>query len=270
MSREVTILTPEQVELKFELAGIGSRFIARLLDGLLLAAIGLTLALIFVALGISGAIVTNSARTPFWVFAVYILVSFVVGGGYFLFFEACKNGQTPGKGSVGIRVIRDTGHPVDFRSALIRNVMRAVDELFGAFPVGLVSIFFSSDYRRFGDYVGGTLVVKAGRKSEMPSSDESGQVAAAARIPNTSDQTPSCLLPQECMPLLSKVTREDYRAVRHFLDRRAELDADVAQSLSYAVAAPIAEKLQTDPAVVGGNMKFLEEVRAEWERRMIH
>ncbi len=268
MAREVTILTPEQVEVKFELAGIGSRFVARLVDFLLQAlvflvlffAIGVGFGVLFVRTVFSAGLANRRLR--------YLIV-FVITNGYFLYFEAARGGQTPGKKMVGIRVIRDTGHPIDFRSALLRNVLRIVDEFGGMFPIGLVSIFFSSEYRRVGDYVGGTLVVKVGRKPEMLS------FRGAADSPGFPDRTNSSgegsfSLPPESMPLLGALTRDEYRAIRHFLDRRAELDSEVVRGLCDKIAEPIAAKLHVDTFAVGGSMRFLEAVRSEWEKRMIH
>ena len=47
MAREVNIMTPEHVELHFELAGIGSRFIAVLLDTLLQGLVTLLIVIMF-------------------------------------------------------------------------------------------------------------------------------------------------------------------------------------------------------------------------------
>lgn len=267
MSREITIVTPEHVELTFELAGIGSRFIAMLLDTLLLVLA--TIVIVLAAIGTTN--IEKQINSPqTWVIAVLIFILFSLWQGYFLFFESTRNGQTPGKKTAGIRVIRDTGHPLDFRSALLRNVMRAVDGLPGIYGVGFVSIFLSPQYRRLGDYVAGTLVVKTQVKQApvtMPTPED---------IPNVSDdesptemQTAS-LLPQEALPYFNKITRDDYRAMRHFLDRKNDLDGNIADALARKIAAPLALKLQLDPEQIEDPAAFLESISREWERRMVH
>ena len=271
MTREITIVTPEHVELTFELAGIGSRFVAILLDTLLQAAAPLALFLIFALTVRSLAFIRLAELSP-WIMAVFALLLFSLWEGYFLFFEATRNGQTPGKKAARIRVIRDTGHPIDFRAALLRNVMRVVDSLPSAYGVGFVTMFLSPQYRRLGDYVAGTLVVRTGRQHEV-----AGVSAAALREPSPSsapsDSEASELasaLPDKALPYLSMITRDDYRAVRHFLDRRSGFEEAVAQSLAQKLAGLLAAKLQLAPTEIDDPVAFLETLGREWERRMIH
>ncbi len=273
MSREIKILTPENVELEFELAGLGSRFLALLVDTLLQTLVSGALFLIVLAVTSSviglGMEESLGHLSP-WVVAVLILIFFALWSGYFLFFEALKNGQTPGKKSVGIKVIRDTGHPLDFRGAVLRNLMRAVDALPGMYAIGALSAFISPQYRRLGDIVGGTLVVKV-RKEEW--------TAPTATRPVTSEQSdqpsagittqPTSSLPDEALANLHLVTKDDYRAIRHFLDRRRELQPAVANSLAEKIVEPLITRLNMDPDRIGQPVTFLEAVAAEWERRMI-
>jgi uncharacterized RDD family membrane protein YckC len=267
MSREITILTPENVELQFELAGLGSRFIALLLDSLyqiLLAAIPIILIIAVVSAGINMGIEELFTAFGAWVAAGVILFLFAVKYGYFLFYEVSRGGQTPGKKAVGIKVIRDTSHPIDFRSASLRNLMRAVDELPGVYAVGMLAVFLSPQYRRLGDHVAGTLVVKV-RKDDWAKQ----QAEKAEQVQSSMQQelTPTRTLPDELLPGLSQVTKDDYRAVRHFLDRRRELQPAVARNLAAKMAAPLAEKLGADIQTLGDPILFLESIASEWERR---
>jgi uncharacterized RDD family membrane protein YckC len=89
MTRTTTISTPESVEVTFELAGIGSRFLAVLTDSLLEALIFLVLGLALVGFGFSmDKITTSSESFSMWMLAIAILVVFVITNGYLLFFEA--------------------------------------------------------------------------------------------------------------------------------------------------------------------------------------
>jgi uncharacterized RDD family membrane protein YckC len=265
MAREINITTPEHVQVQFELAGIGSRFIALLLDTLIQGLVVTALVLATIA-GFGGlAWLDRPSVAATWIIAILALLIFAIMTGYFLFFETTRNGQTPGKKLAGIRVIRDTGHPVDFRSALLRNVMRIVDSLPSCYGVGIVSVFFSPQYRRLGDYVGGTLVVKVGRASTMQPAPVS-----ADTIPSQPTTEALPLLPADLVPFVSTIPKEEYRSVRHFLDRRAELDFDVAADLARRLAEPIAHRLDTDPAAIPDSLAFLEAVSKEWERQMIH
>ncbi|MCE5199158.1 hypothetical protein LLG39_09285, partial [bacterium] len=78
------------------------------------------------------------------------------------------------------------------------------------------------------------------------------------------------LLPPEAMPLITSIDKEEYRTIRHFLDRRAELEIPVAQDLAVKIAKPVARKLQLDESQLGDATAFLQAVSQEWERRAIH
>src|SRR5882672_8742318 len=110
--------TPEQIELSYELAGLGSRGLARLLDGLIQGVVSLA---IFFAFGLGGALLSSVSRR--WLdldgtllailgVSLLILLIFVVLFGYDIFFELAWNGQTPGKRAAGIRVLTTRGEPV--------------------------------------------------------------------------------------------------------------------------------------------------------------
>lgn len=268
MTREITIVTPEHVELKFELAGLGSRFLAMFVDTMLQSLITILVLAVFIALmpggfGLFGSIGWLDSISG-WIVAAFIIVQFVLWAGYFLYFETVKNGQTPGKKSAGIRVIRDTGHPVDFRAAVLRTVMRFVDSLPGFYGVGMISIFVSSEYRRLGDYVAGTLVVKTARQMKPTTVQEPESSPAAVQ------EIDEPLLPLSALPYLHNITREDYRALRHFLDRRRELDESVMRKIAAQMAAPLAVKLQLPPSEIEDAVSFLENLGRVWERRMVH
>lgn len=271
MSREIEIMTPEQVQLKFELAGIGSRLVAIIIDTLIqgLCILILWLAL-FAFVPMSGLSDSNSTRYIVFVVCCALFL-FAMLSGYFLYFEVAKNGQTPGKKYAKIRVIRDSGHPVDFRSALLRNIMRLIDSLPGAYGVGLVAMFFSPEYRRLGDYVGGTLVVKVGREADLlPSRVKPFDSPGINEHSSSYSYAGSGILPQEAMPYISSIQKDEYRAIRHFLDRKIELESSVTQNLAAQLAAPIAAKLQINMTSITDQVAFLESVCSEWERRVIH
>jgi len=271
LAREIYIVTPEQVELRYELAGIGSRFLAILLDSLLQILILLVVAGLFIA-GMSASAGFNIRDISPWLVAIFSLVIFIIWSAYFLYFEAAKNGQTPGKKAVGIRVIRDTGHPIDFRSAFLRNIVRLVDYLPGVYAVGIVSIFVSPQYRRLGDYVGGTLVVRTGIQNAVRREPTQASEILAATAGNTGmiiAPIPTSL-PQDVLQYLHNITRDDYKAIMHFLDRSNELDQLLVKSLAAKMAEPLARKLQMDMTSIDDPIVFLKDIRGEWERRMIH
>src|SRR5262249_8050804 len=127
----LTIDTPEQVELEFEISGIGSRFLAIALDTLIQIAI-------YIVLGVTVAVIPALGRTfGTWWFAILGLAFFCVYWGYFALFELFWRGQTPGKRLVGIRVIKESGRPVNAIESVGRNLMRAIDSFPFMYALGL-------------------------------------------------------------------------------------------------------------------------------------
>src|SRR5260370_32240548 len=107
---KLIIETPEQTSIEFPLAGIGSRFLAILIDSLIQGAALIVMALIFVGLGFgfSGAGFGRSSAACVWIVAALIFLYFLLMYGYFILFESIWNGQTPGKRLTHIRVIKDS------------------------------------------------------------------------------------------------------------------------------------------------------------------
>ena len=157
------IETPEQVELRFPLAGLGSRFLAGAVDLLIQMVANLVLVLILVvafSAGMkTGALNHMSSTAAKWFTACVILFYFVLYWGYFSLFEAFRNGQTPGKRAMKIRVIKDSGRQITFFEALARNLLRVVDSLPGMYLVGVISILCTRQNKRLGDLVADTIVV---------------------------------------------------------------------------------------------------------------
>lgn len=153
------IETPENVELELPLAGIGSRFIAGLIDTLIL---GGTLLVLGVALLLFGGLsfdgIAENVSVDGWIVAVASVVLFVVYWGYFWGFEATMNGQTPGKRIMRVRVVKEGGAAIGFVDCAVRNLLRVVDGL-GAYSVAGAFMFVSKRGQRLGDLAAGTLVV---------------------------------------------------------------------------------------------------------------
>jgi uncharacterized membrane protein SpoIIM required for sporulation/uncharacterized RDD family membrane protein YckC len=146
--------------LELELAGLGSRLAAAVCDALILAVLGIVLALAF-ALVAGGGEGSRGTSLQSWYVAAMVLLFFLAGWGYFLLFEGLNGGRTPGKRYIGIRVVMDTGHPVTFAAAAVRNLVRIVDAQPGfSYGVGVLFVFFHPQNKRLGDLAAGTIVVR--------------------------------------------------------------------------------------------------------------
>ena len=99
---ELTITTPEGVDVHLTLAGVGSRFLSALVDVIIqAAAIAGLAALVFLTNGF------GAGRGP--AIAIFTVGFFVLFWGYDVFFEVLASGRTPGKRWNGLRVVRSGG-----------------------------------------------------------------------------------------------------------------------------------------------------------------
>jgi len=154
------IQTPENVAFGYQVAGIGSRFLATLLDTIIVVLLQVAV-LIVLALIIN--IFDGSAfadQLSAWIIAIFGLIASLFCWGYYVFFEMLWNGQSPGKRWVGLRVIRIDGTPITLSESLIRNLARLVDFLPAAYGIGVITMFIDKQSRRLGDLAAGTLVVQ--------------------------------------------------------------------------------------------------------------
>lgn len=149
---ELVVATPERVSFDYQVAGIGTRAIAQILDLLILIAILTVLG--FVALAVAAAQLDTVASL------IMIIGSFVIVFGYFWACEALWSGQTVGKRVFRLRAVGDRGEPLTFAQAAIRNVVRIVDFMPYGYGVGIVALFVNGRGKRLGDLVAGTVVVK--------------------------------------------------------------------------------------------------------------
>lgn len=159
MTAELRVSTPEHVGVAYPLAGVGNRFLAAFLDGVLLLVllVGLSLLAASAAPLLDRSPAVASVLAGVFVVLLFLIVPFA----YYVLFETFWNGQTIGKRVVGIRVLRDDGSPIDFVAAAARNLIRTIDVLPPALAADVLVMLLSRKGQRLGDVVAGTVVVKA-------------------------------------------------------------------------------------------------------------
>ena len=144
--------TPEHVEVRFELAGLGSRAAAAMMDLVLVSLFLVPLQIASDQLGLETAL----GR---WASALlYLLLSFALFA-YYILFEGLNHGRTPGKILLGIRVVMDTGRPITPAAAVLRNLVRAGEYAALLLPAALTMLLHRSN-KRLGDLAAGTIVVR--------------------------------------------------------------------------------------------------------------
>src|SRR5262249_26950840 len=150
--------TPEHVDVQFELAGVGSRVAAGLLD-LILQTLGI------LGLWVLGSTLIGDLFSPRTArgrgSAVMIFLTISLASGFFTLFEALNGGRTPGKQALGIRVVMDTGRSIPPTAAVVRNLVRLIDCYVPVpFVPAIISMFLHPSNKRPGDMAAGTIVVR--------------------------------------------------------------------------------------------------------------
>jgi uncharacterized RDD family membrane protein YckC len=230
----VTIPTPEGVEVRLTLAGVGSRFVSAFVDSLIQTAMFIALALLV---------------TGFRLLSVIddAVAGLLIGGGLFLLvacydilFEVLASGRTPGKRLNGLRVVRVSGQPIGFLSSATRNILRLIDFLPTAYFVGCIAILVTKKNQRIGDLVAGALVVRE-RRSRAAERAERARVQPDAY--GAWDTT--------------AITAEELAAVESFLERRDEIDVGARDQLARTLAERLRPKVPGVPEEFRGE-RFLE------------
>lgn len=227
MERSLEVRTGESVEIRYELAGLGSRFIAVVIDvgiqvGVTLAAFTL---LLLVARPIAHGLawLDVSSKTLVIVgWSLLTLALFALYFGYFIIFELAWSGRTPGKRIMGLRVVRDAGFPIDIGAAVIRNLVRTIEFALFFYAFSAIVVLVSRESKRLGDLAAGTIVVRDRR-------DEAGTMEAYLARETPSDDG---------------LTSADRMLIERYVARRAQLETTARRALAAQIAERMRPKLR--------------------------
>lgn len=240
-----TIETPEQTRLEFPIAGIGSRFLAILVDFLIQGAAGLLMLLVLIVLGITG-LYRSLPLAGQWLAALAVALVFLFHFGYFAVFEIIWRGQTPGKRMMHIRVIKDDGRPLSVTETIGRNLLRIADQLPALYAIGITSMMLTARSQRLGDLVVSALVVREQALAELRPTWES----TAPAVPVAG---------------MRPLSNDELILIDKFLSRRHELPGNVRARM----AAEILERLRVAVPGIPENSLSPEALleRLAYERR---
>jgi uncharacterized membrane protein SpoIIM required for sporulation/uncharacterized RDD family membrane protein YckC len=222
--------TPEHVELRLELAGVGSRMAAAVLDTFVL---WLTLLILS---WIGGRILEAGLGTAgSWVLAVIVLLFYGMIWGYFAAFEALNGGRTPGKQALGIRVVMEAGQRITTGAAVVRNLVRLLDCYFPILPVlpAMLMMFLNKSNKRLGDLAAGTIVVR-----DRPTDWVLGAVPAPSEQEAAVETGPP------------ELTDDEFRLLDRFLGRLNDLEPTVQVRITQELARRFENRIpmRTDDA----------------------
>jgi uncharacterized RDD family membrane protein YckC len=231
----LVIGTPEGVDLDLRLAGLGSRFVAALLDVLLRLVVFAALGLVLLA----GPLTLDDLASGIGL-ALFSVGAFLVLFGYDVLFEVLASGRTPGKRRAGLRVVLVDGRPVTFTASALRTIVRVVDLLPGPYLVGAAAILLTRRNQRLGDLAAGTLVV---REEGSRAGDE-----PPFRVPEAAAGWD-----------VAGIGTDELVAVRRFLARRAELTPESRRALAATLAGRLRPRVVA-PDAPADDEHFLELV----------
>jgi uncharacterized RDD family membrane protein YckC len=233
VDRTLEVRTPESIAFSYELAGLGSRFLALVVDQAiqivtLIAMFGGIILAASRAANQPVATAMSSKVAESIAIALIVVIVFVVLFGYFIVFEAVWNGQTPGKKLLGLRVVRDGGYPIDFGASLIRNLIRIGEQLIGYYVFAAISALISPENKRLGDLAAGTIVV---RDARLAAPRDAGQPRDEPVYAST-----------------AYLSGEERSLIKRFLERRDTLSADRRGELAAELAARVRNRVPPELA----------------------
>jgi uncharacterized RDD family membrane protein YckC len=240
------VLTTEKVPFRYRVAGLGSRFLAWLVD------LCVILLLYFIAVFPAAAL--ESGR-PGLGQALMILWVFAVNWGYFLTCEWLWHGQTVGKRALGIRVISRDGTAIAFYQSAVRNILRVADSLPVPIPIGVGVLGFvvaasNRKNRRLGDFAADTLVVHVERGAKPTRALHDGRAGP--------DRARLALLRQR----LGQLDREQKQALLDLCLRREQLRVAERAALFQAAANFVQARLDLMPETYESPEKFVVQLGA--------
>lgn len=267
--------TPENVQLSYKPAGLGTRFVAWFVDNVMVFLCLILLMILFAIAGAASDSLLKSVTEPLreassgidprdpesaqrftmYLFGLWMLFWGLGSFFYFGISELCFRGQTIGKRASKIRVVKVDGFALDAVSILVRNVFRVVDHL----PVLWIVPLLSARSQRFGDMVAGTIVIDdEPRKLAGPRHWLSNRSAAEARFRFDIGQ-------------LKKLTSQDVHAVEQLLERWSEIPADRRAQFLIPIVCSLSERLNCEPPPADpfneARRVFLEDLLAAEYRR---
>lgn len=258
MNNTVQFETPENVKVSYEIAGMGSRFLAWIEDQLI---VFLALVIVFFVLlftGASGSWLDGAPKSDdpnefmWYIFGIITVVTSLGSFFYYYVSELFWRGQTIGKRHNNIRVVKANGYSLDMSSIALRNIFRVLDH----FPIMWLVPMMSSKSQRLGDMVAGTVCVK-----DEPSALGGLRETLLAR-PITERHF------RVDVSALQRLRPQDLEAVERVLEGLESAPPDRAQQLCGILCEPLARRMHMNEPPLDLQRVFLEDVlTAEYRRQ---
>ncbi|WP_029033868.1 RDD family protein [Salinimicrobium terrae] len=203
------IETAQNISITQNVAGVGERILAYLIDGLIM------LAYIIVAVMLMGGLDANQGQE--WLFMSVVMLPLLL---YFLLWESLWNGQSPGKAALDLRVVNLDGSRPAFSNFLVRWLLRIVDITLTSGSVAVVTILMNGKGQRLGDLAAGTTVI-------------------SERVRTGLDKTLLVNVPEDYRPVYPQVTMLSDRDLQEI----KEIYKNSLQNSNYRVIGRLSKKV---------------------------
>lgn len=271
MTSRLEFETPENIRVAYEPAGLGTRYMAWILDSIILSgliAVTFILAVVFGVMtdttfreaaraieGLDGSSKSEPGAESLRFLEYFIGLAILVWGlgsfAYFACSELWLRGQSLGKRAMGLRVVRIDGFSLDPSGVFVRNIFRVIDQLP---PVWLVPLL-SKRSQRLGDMVAGTTVI-VDRPQKLSQVRQLLADAPVADAQFTFD-----------VPTLKRARSQDFEAIEKILERWSALTVSQQDALLNQLMPSLVERLKTDPPLPAERVVYLQDLLAAEYRR---
>jgi uncharacterized RDD family membrane protein YckC len=153
---KILILTPQNIELEYDLASVGDRIVATIVDRLIIIAYIIILI-----------IIASQSKFTGDIMQLYIFVASLPVMFYSLLSEVFMNGQTLGKRIMRIKVISINGNQPSFSQYLMRWLFRIIDLWMTGNILAVIMVAVNDKRQRLGDVVAGTTLIKTTQRTTI-------------------------------------------------------------------------------------------------------
>ncbi len=228
---QLSVQTAHHVRIDYELAGIGYRILAFIIDILIQGALAFTISVVALPLfGLAG------RGNPGSVLALILIYAFIPL--YHLLSELFM-GRSVGKVALRLRIVRLDGKKVSFWDTLLRWIFRLVDITICSGVVAIITIIVDRNARRIGDMAAGTTVVR-----------EKHATTLSELIRYAAPEEYTVVFPQANL-----LSDKDIVLVK-------EVFSEARQRMNYKILEPLAQKIKSLTGIVTdmNNLTFIETI----------
>ena len=220
------IVTPEGVVLDFDMAGVASRLLARVIDTIIQVSVLYVTVIVAVVVSISA---------PTAAIVSMIVLAFVVLFLYPMVLEAYWGGRTVGKYALGLRVVTVEGGPVRIRHTAIRSMLQLIDVFATSGGAAVIAAVTSRHGQRLGDMAAGTYVIRE-KRSKGQMAEREVVIPTPGGMESLADSIDTSNLDTSQGALIRAAL---IRAPELTDDARLALISDLADRVSVAIGAPV-------------------------------